>query len=265
MSDGGHDPTGATSGLDHVVWIGGATGAGKTTVARRLAHRWGLRIYSSDNWTWRHRDRAVAAGVEAAIRFETLTPKQRARLSSAERRAMWLGDERALMVVDDVRRLPSAPLVVAEGGVISPRLVEPSRTVWLEPSEEFQLRHRSAEWVALAHSVEDARRRGIPIIVVDGSRRTSEIVDDVERALATPLHNGPHARSSSERRRLLREANLALVRQVRDGCARPWASADPESQVRSFVCECASPDCDADVDAAVATAAASPVVAPGHG
>jgi hypothetical protein len=56
-----------TSAIAHALWIGGATGAGKTTVARRLAQRWGLRIYSSDNWTWVHRDRAIAAGVGAAI------------------------------------------------------------------------------------------------------------------------------------------------------------------------------------------------------
>lgn len=71
-----------TDDLDHVLWIGGITGGGKTTVARRLAQRWGLRLYSSDNWTWVHRDRAIAAGVEAAIKFESLTPAERALVSA---------------------------------------------------------------------------------------------------------------------------------------------------------------------------------------
>lgn len=250
--------------LDHVIWIGGASGAGKTTVARRLAQRWGLRIYSCDNWTWTHRDRAIAAGAKGAIQFERFTPEERATAPFEDRRAMWLGAERAAMVVDDVRALPSSPLVVAEGTVISPHLVDASRAVWLEPTEEFQLRHRQAESVAIGHSADDARRRGVPTIIVDGTRGLPDIVDEVERALARPLRVGPHARSVHERRRLLREANLAAVKQVRDGCARPWATADPESQLRSFVCECGCRECDTDRDVAVAVAAAAPVIAQGH-
>ena len=34
--------------LRHVYWIGGGSGAGKSTIARRLAARRGLRLYSTD-------------------------------------------------------------------------------------------------------------------------------------------------------------------------------------------------------------------------
>ena len=61
----------------HVVWIGGAPGSGKTTVARRLARRHGLRLYSADTRTWEHRDRALAAGHAAARCWESLSPAQR--------------------------------------------------------------------------------------------------------------------------------------------------------------------------------------------
>src|SRR5262245_45733584 len=37
-----------TKRLRHVYWIGGASGAGKSTIARRLADKYGLRLYSTD-------------------------------------------------------------------------------------------------------------------------------------------------------------------------------------------------------------------------
>jgi adenylylsulfate kinase-like enzyme len=45
----------AVEPLRHVLWIGGAPGSGKTTIATRLARRHGLRLYSADTKTWEHR------------------------------------------------------------------------------------------------------------------------------------------------------------------------------------------------------------------
>jgi dephospho-CoA kinase len=36
------------AGFDHVRWIGGGTGAGKSTVTGRLAERFGLAVYGTD-------------------------------------------------------------------------------------------------------------------------------------------------------------------------------------------------------------------------
>jgi predicted kinase len=35
--------------LRHVYWIGGGSGAGKSTIARRVASRHGLRVYATDD------------------------------------------------------------------------------------------------------------------------------------------------------------------------------------------------------------------------
>ena len=80
--------------LRHVLWIGGGSRSGKTTIARRLARRYGLRWYSADAQTWRHRDRAVAAGNPAALRFEVLPPAERATTTPAEMWEMGLHDQR---------------------------------------------------------------------------------------------------------------------------------------------------------------------------
>ena len=98
-----------------------------------------------------------------------------------------------------------------------------------------------------------ANARGIPIVVVDGSRPVAEVAVEVEVRLADALSAA-----------LLREANLDVVRQIRSGCARSWATADAEVQVRTFTCECGDEACGADIDATVGVAAAGPVIAPGH-
>lgn len=255
------------SDLAHVLWIGGASGAGKTTVAGRLARRWGLRMYSSDTRTWEHRDRAIAAGVEAAIRFEKLSHEERTNAPLEDQRAMGLGVERSAMMVDDLRGLPRRPLVLAEGTLLPPSVVDPCRSVWLLPTGEFQARQR-AEERRRDHPVDqmaaDAGRYGIPAIVIDGSRDIGEIVDEVERLLAAALAAGPLADDRKERRALLREANLAIVDQIRTGCARPWATADPVTQVRTFVCECGDQRCDLEIDLAVGVAASAAVVGVEH-
>lgn len=127
------------------VWIGGPPGAGKTTLARALAHRRGLRLYRSDTLTWEHRDRALAAGHPAATRWEALTPADRWSAPPAALLAMSLHAERGAMIADDVRALGPGPLTVVEGTPVTPDTVpDPGRAVWLMPSPELQ-RRRLAE------------------------------------------------------------------------------------------------------------------------
>jgi hypothetical protein len=112
--------------------------------------------------------------------------------------------------------------------------------------------------------IRSANARGIPIVLVDGSRSAADIADEVEDRLADALRGGPTATTMAARRALFREANLDVVGQIRAGCARPWATADPEVQRRTFNCECGDETCQADVDTTVGAAAASPVIAAGH-
>ena len=48
------DSTGLRERLRHVYWLGGGSGAGKSTVARRLARAHGLQVHATDDTMRRH-------------------------------------------------------------------------------------------------------------------------------------------------------------------------------------------------------------------
>lgn len=266
--------------LRHVLWIGGPPGAGKSSVATRIARRYGLRWYNADTRTWQHRDRALRAGNAAARRWEAMTPEQR-WVGSTPRQMLEgsLHRERGPMVIDDLRALPHSPLVVAEGSTLPARalssgVAERSRAVWLLPTRAFQQATLTDRAVAagpmalhllLGETIEqEAREHGARTLTVDGSRSIQQTVAAVEELFAEALAEGPGAATLAERRGLLREANEAIAAQVRGFYGRPWANGDAEAVVREFVCECGDPGCDASVFIPVGVLASGAVLAPGH-
>ncbi len=132
--------------FSHVVfWIGGSACAGKTTLARRLAARHGLVLYSCDDRFEDHRRRA---GPRRHPRFRALMdlPPERLFAPPAEARAEELlgfyRDEWE-MVLEDLRALPGP--VVAEGVGLLPDLVaavcpDPRRSLWRIATPAFRRR-----------------------------------------------------------------------------------------------------------------------------
>ena len=178
--------------------------------------------------------------------------------------------ERAAMVVEDLRALPAAPVVVAEGSSLPAAAVpDPSRAVWLLPSAEFQAAQLASRplsdghrrlYLRLREVIEvEARERGVPTLVIDGTRPIEGAVTAVESRFAGALATGAGATTVAERQVLLREANQAVVEQVRGYFARPWADGDAEAVLQPFLCECGAPTCDAEVETTVGAAAAGPL------
>jgi hypothetical protein len=186
--------------LRHVLWIGGPPGAGKSSIASRIVRRHGLRWYSADTRTWRHRDRALRAGSEAARRWEAMAPQARwAASTPQEVLERSLHRERGPMVIDDLRALPDSPLVVAEGSTLpahalSSGIAERSRAVWLLPTRAFQRAALTGQGVgpnltafygALGEIiVQEAREHGAATLTVDGSRGIDQMVAAVEELFA---------------------------------------------------------------------------------
>jgi len=209
--------------------------------------RHGLRLYSADTRTWEHRDRAVAAGIEAAVRFEALGPH--ADVTDDERLAMSLHRERGPMVMDDLRALPPAPLVIAEGSVVPAAGVrDPERAAWL--LRPLTRRERRVD-ALVARVIEAEAVRVIR-------------AEEVEARFAAAIAAGPRARDREERRALLREMNDAEANQLRGYFRRWWADGDPEAVERDFACECGDPGCLADVRAPVAALRLGPLIMGGH-
>ena len=132
--------------LRHVYWIGGGSAAGKSTIARRIASRHGLRVYATDDAMADHAARSSREDASLLHRFMAMDMD--ARWVQRAPQAMletfhWFQGEAFDLIVEDLLRLPGETAVIVEGFRLLPHLVEPllaapAHAVWLLPSPEFR-------------------------------------------------------------------------------------------------------------------------------
>ena len=92
--------------LSHVLWIGGGQGSGKSSIARALAGRFDLRLYSVDEHEAAHGPRMPSFVAGDPIEEFVTASRHRFRL-----------------VLEDLAALPAGPTVLVEGAQLFPTSV----------------------------------------------------------------------------------------------------------------------------------------------
>ena len=204
--------------LGHVLWIGGGTGAGKSSVASALAERYGLARYDYD---WhdsrdhtertrpdRHPHRAAFLAMSLDERWVLHTPREMADNAIGSFR------DRFEMVIEDLLALPRDRAVVADGFGLLPELIHPltashHQAVFLLPTPEFRavaLERRGWRTIDGTSDADRARANrlardellteyvrqtaaglGFATISVDGTRGLDEITAEVDRRFSPLL------------------------------------------------------------------------------
>ncbi|XVQ06328.1 hypothetical protein ACQP1W_27090 [Spirillospora sp. CA-255316] len=132
--------------LRDVYWIGGGSGAGKSTIARRIAAHHDLHLYATDDVMSDHARRSTPEDSPLLSEFKTMDMDERWVRRSPETMLEtfhWFRGEGFGLIVEDLLRLPRSPGVIAEGFRLLPHMVKPllavsAHAVWLLPTPEFR-------------------------------------------------------------------------------------------------------------------------------
>ncbi len=238
-----------------MIWIGGAPGAGKSTLGRAVAHAYDLPLHPIDRWTYVHAALqpgppladVLARGPEAAATAFAESARDRLTLVLADVRDRALGDVSALV----------------EGPQLFPELagpLPPGHTVWLLPDAEQTRRARERrlavvedpagrarlegllrrDAVIAARVREQVRAAGLSLIEVGADPDWAAVRAEADRALAPALDVVPRLSAGPELTRQRRYENEAVARQLELWTAAEGITPAPEF---GYACECGRNGC----------------------
>lgn len=164
--------------LRNVYWIGGGSGAGKSTTARRLAAQYDMSVYSTDDVMREHARRSTPEDAPQLSRFMAMDMDERWLNRSPQTMLdtfHWYRGEGFGLVVEDLMRMPAETGVIAEGFRLLPRLVAPllgdaTRAVWLLPTARFRwaaFESRGGAW-DIPRATSDPERAQANLLERDG-------------------------------------------------------------------------------------------------
>jgi hypothetical protein len=221
----------------------------QASIARELAYRFDLRIYPLDAYGYDHLRRSAEPLLAADHdeRWLRPTPEQLAQRFVRE------SARRLPFVFEDLERMRDGPLVVAEGPQLFPalvarRLASPGHGLWLVPTEAFQARSlgdRAApsgtsdpalaarnrlgrDAILNRLNRDQAAELGLTVVEVDGVLDLAQTTEVVAERFGERLAAGPRARDGTERRRMRRAENAAVLANVTAWRADVGAERLPE-------------------------------------
>jgi len=104
--------------LRHVYWLGGGSGAGKSTIARRIAAQHGMHIYATDEVMADQARRSTPEEAPCLDSFKTMDMDSRWVKRSPQTMLEtfhWFRGEGFGLIVEDLLGLPARTGVIAEG------------------------------------------------------------------------------------------------------------------------------------------------------
>ena len=177
--------------LRHVYWIGGGSGSGKSTVAKRLAERYNLQIYSTDETIRNHGHRTPQKERPLAYAFDRMDMDERWLSRSPETMLdtfHFFRGECFDRIIEDLLEFSLGERVLAEGFRLLPDLVKPllhatDHSTWLLPTPEFRLaafKNRKTLW-NIAGKTSDPER-ALQNLLARDALFTDRLKNETERA-----------------------------------------------------------------------------------
>lgn len=135
--------------LAHILWMGGGTCTGKTSIAEFLSKKYDLCVYHCDDLFEEHRGRAQPD------KHPTFYNAMFTTYADMDWERFWMRPVKTLlqkelaiyadefeMIVSDLLEMPRSRPILAEGSALLPRCVKeilttPSAALWLIPEETF--------------------------------------------------------------------------------------------------------------------------------
>lgn len=196
--------------LTHILWIGGGTDAGKSSVAQNLAERRGFSVYHYDREDATQMER-LARTVPEVSRFLEASLEEHWVQSAPQKMfefLLFVFPHRFPLVIESLLDRPREKPVIVEGFGLLPELVHPllsspHQAIWFVPTEQFKwesmLRRGKPSFASSVSDPGRARsnlfqrdllladyyRRQVPaygytLIEVDGSQDAGQMTELVE-------------------------------------------------------------------------------------